>query len=450
MSKMCKNECKKTSIGGQALIEGIMMRGPKYTAMAVRDPNGKLVLEKWRTSTKEIPKIAKLPIIRGVYGFISSMVTGYKSLMRSAEISGLEEAEEELRREKEAKKAEKLAKKKAKAAKKGDTANAEPVSAEETATEAPANEEASKKKDKKDKKDKKESSGLVTAVMLVGSVLGVALSVGLFIALPTYIYSWCKPLLPESITGDMVLNSLVKSVFEGVLRIVVLVGYMLLVSLMKDIRRTFRYHGAEHKTIFCYEHGNKLTVENVRREERFHPRCGTSFLILMLIVGIFVSFFIDPAFLLITKDEALMKTTAYVAMRVGIKLLLTPLIMGLGYELIKLAGRHDNIITKIISAPGVWLQHITVLEPDDGMIECAIRAFVEVMPAEEREMYVDVDSEPVEKEDNECSEEACKEACAEAVEDACGEACEVHTAQNSEETASEADVLEVTEEQIKE
>ena len=398
MSKKCDNQCKRTSIGGQALIEGIMMRGPKYTAMAVRDPQGKLVLEKWRTSEKETPKWAKLPVVRGVYAFVTSMITGYKSLMRSAEISGLEEAEEELRREKAEKKAKKLAKKNKKEVSDDVTPEAtdilvaEPTDAsvEEISEGENANNEA-KGKDKK--KDKKEASPLVAAVMAVGSILGVALSVGLFILLPVYIYKWCTPIIPVSITENMWLNTLVKSVFEGVLRIIVLVAYMLLVSLMKDIRRTFKYHGAEHKTIFCYEHGNKLTVENVRREERFHPRCGTSFLILMLIVGIFISFFIDPVFMLITRDPALLESGAYPLIRFAVKLLLTPMIMGLGYELIKFAGKHDNIITKVISAPGVWLQHITVLEPDDGMIECAIRAFVEVMPAEEREEYYEQGNE---------------------------------------------------------
>ena len=445
MSKKCKNECKKTSIGGQALIEGIMMRGPEYTAMAVRDPQGKMVLEKWRTSTKEIPKIARLPIIRGVYGFISSMITGYKSLMRSAEISGLEEAEEELRREKEEKKAKKLAKKQGKSNEATETVETTSAVCD---TEAPVSEDTKEekvaegtpehadKKGKKEKKKKKESSALVTGVMIIGTVLGVALSVGLFIALPAFIYGWCSPLLPTSITGNEILNSFVKSVFEGVLRIVVLVAYMLLVSLMKDIRRTFRYHGAEHKTIFCYEHGNKLTVENVRNEGRFHPRCGTSFLILMLIVGIFVSFFIDPVFLIITRDEALLKTTAYVVMRVAVKLLLTPLIMGIGYELIKFAGRHDNIVTRVISAPGVWLQHITVLEPDDGMIECAIRAFVEVMPTEEREQYVEKAIEENNEEDSE-----------EAVDNISAEACENDTAQACEEVVSEDTVPEMTDEQ---
>ena len=406
-----------------------MMRGPKYTAMAVRDPQGKLILEKWRTSEKEPPKWAKIPVIRGVYGFVSSMITGYKSLMRSAEISGLEEAEEELRREKEEKKARKLAKKnkgkqtetvaepETETACNADTAaEAETVSPEvEIKTEAEIKTEESVKTEKKKKKDKKESSPLVAAVMAIGSVLGVALSVGLFIMLPVFIYKWCTPIIPESITENMWLNTLVKSVFEGVLRIIVLVVYMLLVSLMKDIRRTFRYHGAEHKTIFCYEHGDKLTVENVRREERFHPRCGTSFLILMLIVGIFISFFIDPVFLLITKDPTIFETTKYTIMRTGIKLLLTPLIMGLGYELIKFAGRHDNIVTKIISAPGVWLQHITVLEPDDGMIECAIKAFVEVMPPEEKEIYCEAVTD--EACDND-SEAPCTCACGEP---ACGD-----------------------------
>ena len=412
MSKNCKSECKKTSIGGQALIEGIMMRGPKYTAMAVRDPKGKLVLEKWRTSEKETPKWAKIPVVRGVYAFVTSMITGYKSLMRSAEISGLEEAEEELRREKAEKKARKLAKKK----------KNEPAAEEHTCEcECCKAEEP----EKSEKKDKKESSPLVGAVMVLGSVLGVALSVGLFIMLPVFIYDWCTPLLPESITSNMWLNTLTKSVFEGVLRIIVLVIYMLLVSLMKDIRRTFKYHGAEHKTIFCYEHGNKLTVENVRREGRFHPRCGTSFLILMLIVGIFISFFIDPIFLLVTKDPTIFDTTKYTVMRTGIKLLLTPFIMGLGYELIKFAGKHDNIVTKIISAPGMWLQHITVLEPEDDMIECAIRAFVEVMPAEEKEMYYEEEVE--ENGDEAAQESSCSNNNVDSGNDrsdACDEACE--------------------------
>ena len=146
------------------------------------------------------------------------------------------------------------------------------------------------------------------------------------------------------------------------------------ISLMKDIRRTFMFHGAEHMTIFCYEAGLELTVENVREQRRFHPRCGTSFLILMVIVSIFISFLIDPIFLLtIGKVPPAL-------IRAAVKLLLLPLIVGVGYECIKLAGKYDNVFTKIISAPGVWLQHITVFKPTDDMIECAIAAMKEVIP----------------------------------------------------------------------
>ncbi len=424
MSKKCKDSCqKKTSIGGQALIEGIMMRGPKKSAMAVRDPDGNIVLEKWKTATPD-SKILRFPVIRGVYSFIFSMTSGYKSLMRSAEISGLEAAEEELKREKEEKKRLKAEKK---AKKNGDTSDntvdaateavadetkdvtveaaaddmatdaAEAETNAEIVSEAPnenetvetvdeaVSEDKGEKSNKKSKKEKKESSALTNGIMIIASVIGVALAIGLFIMLPSMIYKWCLPIIPASITANAVLNSLVKSIFEGVFKIVILVAYMALVSLMKDIRRTFMYHGAEHKTIFCFEHGKELTVENVRREGRFHPRCGTSFLILMLIVGIGVSFFIDPLFLLIFENNAaFLETTAYTLLRVGAKILLLPIIMGLGYELIRLAGKHDNIITKIISFPGVMLQHITVLEPTDDMIECAIAAFKEVIPEEEK------------------------------------------------------------------
>lgn len=179
----------------------------------------------------------------------------------------------------------------------------------------------------------------------------------------------------------MALNSLIKSVFEGVFKIILLVGYMAAITLMKDIRRTFMYHGAEHKTIFCYEAGLDLTVKNVRVQRRFHPRCGTSFLILMLLVSIFISFFIDPISIAISGE------VLPVLWRVLVKLLLIPVIVGLGYELIKFAGRHDNLFTRIISAPGVWLQHITVFEPTDDMIECAIDAISRVIPNDESDNW---------------------------------------------------------------
>ena len=397
---------RKTSIGGQALLEGIMMKGPKMTAMAVRDPNGSIILEKWPTQSANRPKIFKLPIIRGVYGFVESMLSGYKCLMRSAELSGLEELEEELAREKEAKKQAKKNKKK------GVEAPAEEVSAEPTeveaaeeaaeaaaeeaapleeapveeaiAAEAVAEEATAKEAPKVEAKKKdKEGSGFTTGIMIIASVLGIALAIGLFIMLPTFIYGWIEKAVPFLPIENAVLNSLCKSFFEGLFKIAILVGYMALVTLMKEIRRTFQYHGAEHKTIFCYESGLEFTVENVRLQRRFHPRCGTSFLVLMLLVGMFVSFFIDPLFML----AGLYEGAGYLALRALVKLLLLPLIMGVGYELIKFAGRHDNIVTRIFSAPGLWLQRVTVLEPTDDMIECAIAAFKEVIPDDNSDKF---------------------------------------------------------------
>jgi len=215
----------------------------------------------------------------------------------------------------------------------------------------------------------------------VASVLGIVLALVLFVWLPAQLYEWLTMLVPAIKTDNKILDSLIKSVFEGILRIAILVVYMVLVSRMKDIRRTFMYHGAEHKTIFCYESGLELTVENVKKQRRFHPRCGTSFLILMLIVGIVISFFIDPIFMAFGIENV------HTIVRVLIKLLLLPLTMGIGYELIKLAGRHDNAFTRIISAPGMWLQHLTVFEPDDDMIECALTAFKEVIPEDESDKY---------------------------------------------------------------
>ena len=298
---------RKTSIGGQALIEGIMMRGPKQSAMAVRNPQGEIVLEKWDNvpAGKKpglIDKLKKIPIVRGVFNFASSMIDGYKSLMKSAEIAGFEDEEE-----------------------------------------------------------KKESKGLMALVGVIAAVLGVVLSVGLFIYLPTLIYDLIAMLIPV-----LKSKAFLKSLFEGLFKIVILVGYMALVSRMNDIKRTFQYHGAEHKTIFCYESGEELTVENIRKQGRFHPRCGTSFLIVMVIVGVFIGLLI-PAGL-----PSLVRT--------AIKLLLLPLTMGIGYEFIKLAGKSDSKITKVLSAPGLWMQRITVLEPTDDMIECAIAAVKEVIP----------------------------------------------------------------------
>ena len=346
-----------------------MMRGPEKTAMAVRNTKGEIVIERSETKTVTRAKFFKLPFIRGVFNYIDSMVVGTKCLMRSAEIAGLEEAEAELRREKEEKKARKAAKKKAKNGEVAETTSVTETDAESASTEESINEGDSKIEEKKP-----QSSAVINLVMAFSVVLGIGFSILLFIVLPSFLYQGAVYLMPFMKNENPAINSLVKSVFEGFLKILILVGYMAGVSLMKDIRRTFMYHGAEHKAIFCYEAGLELTVENVRKQKRFHPRCGTSFLILMLLVGIFVSFFIDPLFILIFGF------TPVVFVRVLIKLLLLPLIVGVGYELIKLAGRYDNLFTRIISAPGVWLQKITTKEPDDDMIECAIAALNEVIP----------------------------------------------------------------------
>lgn len=309
--------CKKTSIGGQALIEGIMMRGPKRTVMAVRKTDGTIdISERTFTNFKEKYPILKLPIIRGVAGFIESMTVGYKAMMASAEISGYLD-EEELQTE----------------------------------------------------KDKKNQGTLMTVITVVASVLAIILSVGLFIYLPSLAFKGINFLV-----GGVL--SPIQSLFEGILKIIIFLGYMLAVSYMKDIDRVFRYHGAEHKTIFCYEAGEELTVENVRTKGRFHPRCGTSFMILMLIVSIFVTFILD-AIVPWLKGVLWLRTI--------VKLLLVPVICGIGYELIKICGKYDNTLTRIVATPGLWIQRITVKEPDDSMIEIAIAAMKVVIPENEEE-----------------------------------------------------------------
>ncbi len=316
---------KKTSIGGQALIEGVMMRGPKKTAMAVRHTSGEIRTEEWENPTnKNI--FTRIPCIRGIFNFIDSMIVGYKTLMKSAEMSGMEEIEAE-----------------------GD------------------DEEAVKKAEKENRIVK----AIMPFVMVISAVLGVGLALFLFMYLPTLVYDLVAPLLgvPEEIPADHFYYNFIKALITGVLKIIIFLVYMILVSQMKDIKRVFRYHGAEHKTIFCYEHGYELTVENVRKESRFHPRCGTSFMILMMFVGVAVSMFIPST----------LPTWLYAS----VKLLTLPLVVGFGYELLKLAGRHENWFTKAISAPGKWMQRITTAEPDDSMIECAITAFVAVVPEDE-------------------------------------------------------------------
>jgi len=300
---------KKTSIGGQALIEGVMMRGVSNTVMAVRGKDGEIILETVEEGRKK-PWYSKVPLLRGCCNMVVSLMEGYKCLMRSAELSGFEEEE------------------------------GEPSKFEKKITELLG--------------DK-----LMPVLVGLGSVLGILLAVTLFIALPTFLTGLIGKIIPLSIGW--------KSVLEGIFKAVIFIGYLYGVSHMADIRRVFEYHGGEHKSIACYEAGDELTVENVRKHKRFHPRCGTSFLFLVIIVSIVVSS-------LIRVDTVLL--------RIAFKFLTLPLTVGISYELIKLSGRYDNFCTRIVSAPGMWLQRLTTAEPDDSQIEVALASLKAVLPRE--------------------------------------------------------------------
>ena len=322
MAKEKNKVLKKTSIGGQALIEGVMMKGPHKTAMAVRNPNGEIQIEEFGSAPlKEKYKILGIPVLRGVVSFIESMLSGYKALMRSAEISGMDLEEEE------------------------------PSAFEQKLMNLFG--------------DK-----LWKIVMVIAAVLGVALGFLLFMWLPTQLFDLATkiPGAPEAVKSQVIY----RSVFEGILKIIIFVVYIILCSQMKEIKRVFQYHGAEHKSIFCYEKGLPLTVENVKIQSRFHPRCGTSFLILMLILGIVAGLFI-PVF---TAFNPVVNSL----LRALCKIAILSIVMGVGYELLKLCGRYDNFLTSIISAPGTLMQRLTTKEPEDDQIECAIASLLEVIP----------------------------------------------------------------------
>ena len=302
-----KKNC--TYIGGQAVMEGVMMRGPQKMCVAVRQPDGEIFTE---VSPIRTHPWQKWPFVRGIFNFIDSLVSGYKCLMKSAEVSMGEDADlEETKFDKWV--AEKF----------GDKGT--------------------------------------NFIMAVAAVLGGVLALVLFMVVPTALAGLLARFVP---LGGW------RALIEGVFKLVMLVGYMALVSRMKEIARMFRYHGAEHKTIACYESGRELTVENVRPCTRFHPRCGTSFLVIVLLLSILVSS-------LVTWDN--------IWMRVGLKILCLPIIMSLSYECIKYAGRHDNLLTRILSAPGLWTQRLTTKEPDDSMIEVAIASMKRVIPDDPNE-----------------------------------------------------------------
>lgn len=316
---MSNNVKHKTSIGGQALIEGIMMRGPKGNAMSVRMPDGTIETE----VDKYVPLKSKCrlfgwPIIRGVVGFAESMITGYKYMMKSADKALTEEQKEE----------------------------------DMSKLDKWINDHFGEK--------------MMNVVGVISMVLGVALAFLIFMYLPT-------------LTVDLFDNYLLKNVdidkfhplIEGFMRIIIFILYMYLVSKMDMIKRTFMYHGAEHKTIFCYENGLELTVENVRKMSRFHPRCGTAFMFVMIIISVLVS----SALVLIFPALAEVNRVLWIL----VKLAILPLVMGLGYEFIKFAGKHDNGIVKVLSYPGLLMQRITTVEPTDDIIEVAIESIKAVI-----------------------------------------------------------------------
>ena len=312
-----KQSCAfRTTIGGQALIEGILMRGPEKQAIVVRGPEGLVIKEEELRLIKDRYPILGLPLIRGSVTFLDSMVKGVKALMFSADYFPEEEAGAE-----------------------------EPSKFEKWLDEKLGNEKMEK------------------LVIALSVVMAVCFSVGLFMLLPTFLASFV-----EKVTDSVLARNLV----DAALRVALFMSYMIAVSRMKDIRRVFSYHGAEHKTIFCYEKRLELTVENVRAQSKHHPRCGTSFLLVVIIVAILIN---TVVFALFPVDN--------VVLRMLVQLLLLPLVVGITYEFNLYVGGHDNPITNFLARPGLWMQNFTTFEPDDSMIEVAIEAMKRVIPAQE-------------------------------------------------------------------
>jgi len=324
MAKDKNNKNFKTSIGGQALMEGILMRGVKKQAIVCRKPDGELEtkVEELKLIKDRYP-ILGVPVIRGVVNFIDSMAKGMKAVTYSAELQPEEMQEEPSKLDKWLE--EKLGSEKAQ-----------------------------------------------SAIIGVAVVLGIALAIGLFVLLPAFLFE----LLPKSI------GLVARCIIEGIIRIVIFLIYLWLCTRLKEIKRMFAYHGAEHKTIFCYEKGLELTVENVREQSRFHPRCGTSFLVVVMIISIFIVSFMTWVLSLFPAIAGLPSILAALV-RMAAKLIILPFIVGITYEINRWVGRHDNAFSAIIAWPGKQLQHITTYEPDDGMIECAIEALKLVIPEEE-------------------------------------------------------------------
>lgn len=315
----------KTMIGGQALIEGIMMRGPEKDAVVVRTKDGLELDVKPRKIHKK-GSFCTWPLIRGIVNFFDSQIIGVKALMKSADLSPDETQEEPSKFDKWLEK------------KLGD-------------------------------------KGFQNLIVSVAVFLGLAMSIGLFFLLPMVI---------GSVLSNWIANNLIVNLLEGVVRIAIFVAYIALVSRMNDMKRVFAYHGAEHKTIRCYEARLPLTVENIREQTRLHPRCGTSFLLVVMIISILV--FSVASSLLLAMIPALAQMRGqvlYSLIMIAFKLLLLPLVVAISYEINRFVGRHDNGFTRVMMAPGLWFQNFTTREPDDSMIEVAIAAVEAVLPEEE-------------------------------------------------------------------
>ncbi len=324
-NKQVQAEKFRTMIGGQALIEGIMMRGPEKDAIVTRGKEG-LQVEVHPRKLNPPNSWKSLPFIRGVFNFFDAQVVGVKALMRSADL-----APEEMQ------------------------------------------EQPSKLDLWLEKKLGNEKFQQVIVGLAV--VMGLGLSIGLFFLLPMVIAGFFDRWLTSTLSVNLV---------EGLIRMVIFLIYMLLISRMGEMKRLFSYHGAEHKTIRCYEAGLPLTVENVRAQTRLHPRCGTSFLLVVMVVSILVFSIASSALLAMLPGlEAMRGSFGYRLGMMAFKLLLIPLVVSITYELNRWAGRHDNALTRILTAPGMWMQHFTTNEPDDSMIEVGIAAVQAVLPEEE-------------------------------------------------------------------
>ena len=347
---MKKNEEKNPrlgKVGGQAVMEGVMMRSPKQMATAVRRTDDQTIVVRTQPSTtvRNKYKILNLPLIRGVVNLVEMFLLSFSTLTASTEMMGLEE---EMKAESES---------------------------------------------KFDKwVEKHFGDSMLKVISVIAMVLGVVLALGLFIALPALITNL---VFPEDLKDDFWMNRL-KCLVEGLTKVIIFISYLYLTSLMKEIKRVYMYHGAEHKTIFCYEAGLELNVENVRKQSRFHPRCGTSFMFVMVFLSILVSIAFIP--------------DVWGWLRVLLKVLLLPLCVGLGYEFIRFAGKHDNLFVRICAAPGLWMQRITTREPDDDMIEVAIVATKSALHEEFADFEIPYESDYLKRKEEAANEAEKQEA----------------------------------------